>query len=312
MAEMPVPGAYSSLCMGLQERAVPLVRYRERLNSGRGSGRGEGRHRGRGRGPSSSDAASTVVVQQQPGGSGQTGMSVWNSGLLLTRLLDGFVDETEDHQERPDGASFWKRQEVLELGCGTGLVSIAAHKLGVRSVMATDGNPQVVRLARENIRRNNEMDHDGGNHYNREHSREETVIAAEPLQWGLLNAMDYSESASLVLGADLTYNSGSWKVLAETMSVVLKADGHVVYLSLGHDGFNVDAEVDGFLSVAGSVGLVSVSELEGINLSNLLQRLLSDAEKHIVATSGGARVLVLRRKQDSFPTRGASAWTTAK
>jgi len=124
--------------------------------------------------------------------------------------------------------------------------------------------------------------------------------------------MDYSESASFVIGADLTYNPGSWDILAETIATVLKTENdnlidsvtaatskqcYALYLSVGHDGFNVNAEVDGFLSVAKEKGLVTIADgVEGIDLNELLQTTLSDTEKKILAQSGGFRVVVLGRK----------------
>ncbi|KAL3926691.1 MAG: hypothetical protein SGARI_005525 [Bacillariaceae sp.] len=225
-------------------------------------------------------SSGTLVIGQQAGGSGQTGKTVWNSGLLLARLLDELVDRSES-------SDFWSQQEILELGCGTSLGSIAAHRLGAKKVVATDGNPDVVELAKANIELNSVSEESSAG-----------SIEAKPLQWGLLNAMDYSETASLVLGADLTYNAGSWRVLAETMATVIKLDGkgHVLYLSLGHEGFNVNAEMDGFLSVAKEVGLVATTELNGINISQLLQNSLTNAERKVLEQSGGARVVVLRPK----------------
>ena len=141
----------------------------------------------------------------------------------------------------------------------------------------------------------------------------------------MLNALDYSESASFVIGADLTYNPGTWRVLAETIATVLKTENdnieatdaligrttasnrcYALYLSLGHEGFNINAEMDGFLSVAKEVGLVSLQDgVEGIDLSELLSDLLSGPEKKILAQSGGVRVTVLGRKQYSSSAKNS-------
>ncbi len=43
---------------------------------------------------------------------------------------------------------------VLDLGCGTGVLSIAASKLGARSVWAVDNDDWACRNARENVKRN--------------------------------------------------------------------------------------------------------------------------------------------------------------
>jgi len=45
-------------------------------------------------------------------------------------------------------------ETVLDLGCGTGLLAIAAARLGARRVVATDRDPQALELTLENARRN--------------------------------------------------------------------------------------------------------------------------------------------------------------
>jgi len=316
LGESAVPGAYSSACMGLSERVVPLPRYQERVvNRKQTTSKTEDVQLMK------ADPG-TIVVQQKVGGSGNTGMTVWNSGLLLTRLLDVMVDELQRRQGQTGGESstdnaFWRNQDVIELGCGTGLCSIAANRLGAKSVLATDGNPRVLELAGTNIQQNcddatNRSVATVDDKTRNVSSESLATIRAEPLQWGFLNALDYSETASFVIGADLTYNPGSWDILAETISTVLKTENdniqdsitgaaskqcYALYLSVGHDGFNVNAEVDGFLSVAKEKGLVSIPDgVEGIDLNELLRRTLSDTEKKILAQSGGFRVVVLGRK----------------
>jgi SAM-dependent methyltransferase len=240
--EQAVPGAYNQACMNLPERTIPVL--------------------SRGRGKSSN---SSIQIRQEASGSGKTGLAVWNSGLLLVRLLQALPTLP---------------LTVLELGCGAGLVSIAASKLGAPLVLATDGNPQVLELTQDNVQLNHCND----------------VVQTQLLPWGLLSAMDVAERADLVLGSDLTYNSGTWRVLAETMETVVTPNGYILYLSCGHEGFNVNAEVEGFLAVAREVGLVPVNELYGVNLSQALPSLLSPAEVKQLQSSGGARVVVLQRK----------------
>ncbi len=45
-------------------------------------------------------------------------------------------------------------QRILDFGCGSGILSLAAHKLGARHVTATDNDPQAVRSCRLNALRN--------------------------------------------------------------------------------------------------------------------------------------------------------------
>ncbi len=44
---------------------------------------------------------------------------------------------------------------VLDYGCGSGILAIAAAKLGARHIMATDIDPQALEATQENARRNN-------------------------------------------------------------------------------------------------------------------------------------------------------------
>jgi len=45
--------------------------------------------------------------------------------------------------------------DVLDLGCGSGILAILAKKLGARRVLAVDNDPLAVEVAQENALRNN-------------------------------------------------------------------------------------------------------------------------------------------------------------
>ena len=165
------------------------------------------------------------------------------------------------------------------LGCGTGLASLAAAKLGAKQVLATDGNDEVVELAKINIERN----------------QLSSMVQSTKLQWGILDASDYINFADVIIGSDLTYNSGSWRVLAETLSSILKPGGLFVYLSLGHSGFNVSGEIDGFLSVTQNLGLVECQNSSLDRLGTLLQKSLTEDEKMIIEGTGGYRLLLIQK-----------------
>lgn len=68
-----------------------------------------------------------------------TGATVWPASVVLLKYL-------EKHQER-----FLHGKRVIDLGAGTGVTSIAAALCGARQVVCTDGEENVVRLARDNI-----------------------------------------------------------------------------------------------------------------------------------------------------------------
>eukprot|EP00546_Thalassionema_frauenfeldii_P003837 CAMPEP_0178919220 /NCGR_PEP_ID=MMETSP0786-20121207/14311_1 /TAXON_ID=186022 /ORGANISM="Thalassionema frauenfeldii, Strain CCMP 1798" /LENGTH=291 /DNA_ID=CAMNT_0020593117 /DNA_START=85 /DNA_END=960 /DNA_ORIENTATION=+ len=255
--EQAIPGAYQTSCTRLPSREI-LLKTKE-------------------------DASTIINIAQESTGPGQTGMTIWNSGLILVRLFEAI--SLSDPQ--------WFRSKTLvELGCGTGLASIAAAKMGAKSIFATDGNPNVIKLATDNIMQNDVAQ----------------IVQPSLLSWGFLNAMDLSETADVVFGSDLTYNSGTWRVLSETMSTVLKEGGFVVYVSLGHPGFNANAELDGFLSVARSQNLVALSEVNDqeywplpFALSSLSHNILSSKEREIIDSNGGYRVLVLQKRVSIGP-----------
>jgi ribosomal protein L11 methyltransferase len=49
-------------------------------------------------------------------------------------------------------------ETVFDVGCGSGILSIAAARLGAGQVLALDKDPNAVKVARENIRQNNVAD----------------------------------------------------------------------------------------------------------------------------------------------------------
>lgn len=159
-------------------------------------------------------------------------VAVWNSGILLTRLLDKLNNQSSSLNKK----SFFKDKTVLELGCGTGLASIATAKFGASSVLATDSNLEVLDLAQRNIERNFNNQHFSNNNNLNDNLNDNNNInnsiriKTVPLQWGLMDAIEYENFADIIIGSDLTYNSGSWMVLAETMSTILKPGGIVIYL----------------------------------------------------------------------------------
>jgi ribosomal protein L11 methyltransferase len=79
-----------------------------------------------------------VVVEIEPGMSFGTGQHPTTRSCL--RLLDELTAK--------------KPGNLLDLGCGSGILAIAGAKLGFHPVVAVDNDPVAVRIARENARRN--------------------------------------------------------------------------------------------------------------------------------------------------------------
>ena len=251
MPEQAITGAYEQECMSLPEREIPYTDIRQRTSG-------------------------TLRIQQGTAGAGTTGLAVWNSSLLLSRLLQQLA------------ISDWSSRCVLELGCGTGLASLTAAALGANKVLATDGNPAVVTLAEQNIRDNGLSDR----------------VQAQLLPWSFMNALDYADGMDLVVGSDLTYQSQNWPALAETMATVVKPrTGLVLYLTLGHAGFAVQAELQGFLAVAQQYGLVPVVDAATVGLPTtdltrlVYEKCIHREELPIVQSTGGVRVLALQCKR---------------
>ena len=117
--------------------------------------------------------------------SGTTGLRTWEAALSLGTYLSS-----------PEGLDLVKGKTVLELGAGTGFLSILCAKhLGTRFVLATDGSAEVIGELESNISVN-------------ELNNTDLVIPAI-LEWGhmlsddLLNGAEERRTYELVLGADV-------------------------------------------------------------------------------------------------------------
>lgn len=73
------------------------------------------------------------------------GMSFGTGRHATTQACMGFLDDLA--QENP-------KRDVLDVGCGSGILSIAAYKLGFESVRGIDNDPDAVRIAGENAAAN--------------------------------------------------------------------------------------------------------------------------------------------------------------
>ncbi len=290
--EGAIPGAYQNMCMNLSERKYIL---QSRKNQSIQIYQGSREANDQSSVSSSSSSSSTTLA-------GRTGVALWNSGLLLTRLLDT-IQLSSMSDDAKSSSLLFQGKTVLELGCGTGFTSIVASKLGAKYVYATDGNIEALELAKTNLKRNGIYpfsSSDGNENLNVDGNGEACV-----LQWGSLDSIDFYETADVVLGSDLTYNSGSWRTLVDTIASVLKPNGYMLYLTLGHSGFNVSGEINGFLTVVQSSGMLEIVRedssswpFSGVKyLEELLLSSLTDSERAIVSGTGGMKILVLQQKR---------------
>lgn len=75
------------------------------------------------------------------------GMSFGTGLHATTRSCLKFIDRLSAERSR-------ERRSFLDIGCGSGVLAIAAAKLGFKSVTAVDNDPVAVKTARGNFRRN--------------------------------------------------------------------------------------------------------------------------------------------------------------
>lgn len=85
--------------------------------------------------------ADDVLIELDPGLAFGTGLHATTRGCLT---------ELQARIRRGD--------RVIDFGCGTGILAIAAAKLGARAVLAIDFDPVAVEVARENVARNGVAD----------------------------------------------------------------------------------------------------------------------------------------------------------
>ncbi len=89
--------------------------------------------------------AGRVAIRIDPG------MAFGTGTHPTTRLCLEFVEEVLDEQQ-PDKEH--ERGLVLDIGCGSGILSIAALKLGARLALGVDVDETAIRAARQNARLN--------------------------------------------------------------------------------------------------------------------------------------------------------------
>ncbi len=93
-------------------------------------------------------AAGDVVLTLDPGMAFGTGLHP------TTRLCLAAIEALADDGRLAGGSRDGEPARVLDVGCGSGILSIAAMRLGADSVLAVDVDPIAVEATRANARRN--------------------------------------------------------------------------------------------------------------------------------------------------------------
>ncbi|EKG12161.1 Nicotinamide N-methyltransferase putative [Macrophomina phaseolina MS6] len=134
--------------------------------------------------------------------SGTTGLRTWEAALHLGAYLAS-----------ESGQRWIKGKRVLELGAGTGLLSILSAKhLGATKATATDGDEGVVDSIKTNLFLN-ELD---------SQRNTESIVLRWGWSWALKDSLYYEEGTNdqydVVIGADVTYDKSVIPVLVSTLT----------------------------------------------------------------------------------------------
>ncbi|KAL7276439.1 hypothetical protein RUND412_000578 [Rhizina undulata] len=124
-------------------------------------------------------------------GAGTTGLRTWEAALALGEyLIANHLCQMYKNTPYPCAPRIvGHRDNILELGAGTGILSIILARLGAIRVLATDGNAGVCDALEKNMDVNGVSD----------------VVAVRQLWWG--QEEDQDEAFDVVVGADVTYDS---------------------------------------------------------------------------------------------------------
>lgn len=124
-------------------------------------------------------------------GQGTTGLRTWEAALALSEYLICthlewiYKNTTFAAAVEGSGRVLRETDSVLELGAGTGLVSVIAARLGASKVLATDGSLNVCETLLRNVKLNGVTD----------------VVTVRQQWWG--GEVNTDEKFDLVLGADV-------------------------------------------------------------------------------------------------------------
>ena len=138
-----------------------------------------------------------------------TGLTLWKGSKSLAEYLSVHDDLIVN-------------KKVLELGAGTGICGLMAHKLEAEHVIITDGDTDTLRNIRENINLNVKQD--------------DSSIQCQQLLWGAnVEAFRQKWSADdqgfdIVMGGDIVYAQRSLEPLFETVVSLLSNEAGAKFI----------------------------------------------------------------------------------
>ena len=189
-----------------------------------------------------------------------TGLALWTGSRFMAEFLVAGTNP-----------SLVQNKRVLELGAGLGLCGIVAHKLGASEVCLTDGDANVLKNLRYNVKANVTADDDDEcstvtcPQLIWDHNIEQFLDSQQQKQKGIDGRRYYD----LIMAADVAYMSKSIEPLLKTVHLCLEPssdgsdDGGVflyVYKSYTQD------KIERFLDIAKRIGFRWTTPSEGVFL----------------------------------------------
>jgi len=135
---------------------------------------------------------------RKPGYNGPdgTGSAVWSGAIALSRYMDKL------------GPEYFQGKTVVELGCGAGLASIVAVKLGAKQVFATDDDVDVLKFADKNAKANL-------------NDEELKRFKTQRFRWGTALPTKLKDT-DLIIASDVMYQQSVRPLLADAVRTINK------------------------------------------------------------------------------------------
>eukprot|EP00466_Bigelowiella_natans_P004771 jgi/Bigna1/134996/aug1.27_g9704 len=182
-----------------------------------------------------------------------TGGAVWGCGALLSFVVaNSMVEQAE--ALLPAGGVRGKR--VLEIGAGTGLVSIACKIAGAAFVHITDGSEKYTKLARYNAHRN----------LTNEQEKAEGLVVSQYV-WGSKLSQEILDSMPIdvLIMSDCMYEADSYGALLETIELVRTVSTKPLHLWIANRARFADREKN-FYNVIKDLGFQRCDDVKkGVN-----------------------------------------------